>query len=102
MIPGRDSRTRPIPIVFVYVSDPVGAGVVASLARPGGNITGMLLYEDSITGKWLGMLKEISPRLSSDLWRGLGQEERARSISSSFVISVCVGNGAAQKYLFWS
>jgi putative tryptophan/tyrosine transport system substrate-binding protein len=58
------ARTRTIPIVFVYVSDPVGAGVVASLARPDGNITGLLLYEDSITGKWLGMLKEISPRLT--------------------------------------
>ena len=57
------AKTRTIPIVFVYVSDPVGAGVVASLARPGGNPTGMLLYEESITGKWLGMLKEISPRL---------------------------------------
>jgi ABC-type uncharacterized transport system substrate-binding protein len=58
------ARTRTIPIVFVYVSDPVGAGVVASLARPDGNITGLLLYEDSITGKWLGMLKELSPRLT--------------------------------------
>jgi putative ABC transport system substrate-binding protein len=57
------ARTRTIPIVFVYASDPVGAGLVSSLARPGGNITGLLLYEDSITGKWLGMLKEISPPL---------------------------------------
>src|SRR5262249_1034890 len=58
------ARTRTIPIIFMYVSDPVGAGVVSSLARPGGNITGLLLYEDSITGKWLGMLKEISPTLT--------------------------------------
>jgi len=58
------ARTRTIPIVFVYVSDPVGAGIVASLARPGGNATGLLLYEESITGKWLGMLQEISPALS--------------------------------------
>jgi putative ABC transport system substrate-binding protein len=58
------AKTRTIPIVFVYVSDPVGAGVVASLARPGGNATGLLWYEESITGKWLGMLKEISPRLT--------------------------------------
>jgi ABC-type uncharacterized transport system substrate-binding protein len=57
------AKTRTIPIVFVYVSDPVGARVVASLARPGGNTTGLLLYEESITGKWLGMLKEISPPL---------------------------------------
>jgi putative ABC transport system substrate-binding protein len=58
------AKTRTIPIVFVYVSDPVGAGVVTSLARPGGNTTGLLLYEESIAGKWLGMLKEISPRLT--------------------------------------
>jgi putative tryptophan/tyrosine transport system substrate-binding protein len=56
-------ETRTIPIVFVQVSDPTGSGVVASLARPGGNITGLLLYEDSIAGKWLGMLKEIAPHL---------------------------------------
>ena len=54
-------ETRTIPIVFVGVSDPIGSGVVASLARPGGNTTGLLLYEDGIIGKWLGMLKEISP-----------------------------------------
>ena len=52
-----------IPIVFVSVSDPIGAGLVASLARPGANITGMLQYEEGITGKWLAMLKEIKPRL---------------------------------------
>ena len=50
-----------IPIVFVSVSDQIGSGFVASLARPGGNLTGMLLYEDGITGKWLAMLKEIAP-----------------------------------------
>jgi ABC-type uncharacterized transport system substrate-binding protein len=58
------ARTRTIPLVFTYVSDPVGSGVVTSLARPGGNTTGLLLYEETITGKWLGMLKEISPRLA--------------------------------------
>jgi putative ABC transport system substrate-binding protein len=58
----RESRT--IPIVFVNVSDPVGSSLVASLARPGGNLTGLLLYEEGITGKWLAMLKEIAPGLS--------------------------------------
>jgi putative ABC transport system substrate-binding protein len=58
------TETRTIPIIFVQVSDPTGAGVVASLAHPGGNTTGLLLYEDSIAGKWLGMLKEIEPRLT--------------------------------------
>lgn len=57
----RESRT--IPIVFVNVSDPIGSGIVASLARPGGNFTGVLQYEASVVGKWLAMLKEISPRL---------------------------------------
>ena len=56
-------ETRTIPVVFVNVSDPVGAGFVASLPRPGGNFTGMLLYDAGLSGKWLGMLKEISPRL---------------------------------------
>jgi putative tryptophan/tyrosine transport system substrate-binding protein len=53
---------RNIPIVFVGVSDPVGAGLVASLARPGGNVTGHLLYEEGIPGKWMALLKEIAPR----------------------------------------
>ena len=56
-------ETSAIPIVFIAVSDPVGAGLVDSLARPGGNLTGFLAYEASVTGKWLGMLKEIAPRL---------------------------------------
>jgi putative tryptophan/tyrosine transport system substrate-binding protein len=52
-----------IPIVFVNVSDPIGSGFVASLARPGENFTGVLQYEASVVGKWLAMLKEIAPRL---------------------------------------
>src|SRR5205823_9022562 len=58
----RESRT--LPIVFVNVSDPIGSGFVASLARPGGNLTGVLQYEASITGKWLAMLKEIAPHIA--------------------------------------
>jgi putative ABC transport system substrate-binding protein len=54
-------ETRAIPIVFTSVSDPIGAGFVANLARPGGNVTGVVLYEASIMGKWIGMLKEIAP-----------------------------------------
>jgi putative ABC transport system substrate-binding protein len=53
--------TRTVPIVFTAVSDPVGAGYVDSLARPGGNATGFLLWEYSIAGKWLELLKEIAP-----------------------------------------
>jgi putative ABC transport system substrate-binding protein len=56
--------TRAIPVVFVNVSDPVGAGYVGSLARPGGNLTGVLHYEPGIVGKWLALLKEIAPPLA--------------------------------------
>jgi putative ABC transport system substrate-binding protein len=58
----RESRT--IPIVFASVIDPIGAGFIDGLARPGGNITGFMVYEPSVTGKWLAMLKEIAPHLS--------------------------------------
>src|SRR5262249_37686058 len=50
------------PIVFVTVADPVGAGFVDSLARPGGNATGFMNFEYAISGKWLELLKEIAPR----------------------------------------
>jgi len=53
-----------IPIVFVNVSDPIGSGFAASLARPGRNLTGWMLFEASVTGKWLAMLKEIAPDLT--------------------------------------
>jgi putative ABC transport system substrate-binding protein len=56
--------TSTIPIVFVVVIDPVGAGFVASLAKPGGNATGFTLYEYSMGGKWLELLKEIAPHLT--------------------------------------
>ena len=57
-------QTRTIPIVFAVVSDPVGEGFVASLARPGGNATGFTNAESSLTGKWLGLLKEIMPSIN--------------------------------------
>jgi ABC-type uncharacterized transport system substrate-binding protein len=57
-------ETSTIPIVFVNVSDPIGSGLVTSLARPGGNLTGFMLYEEGISGKWLAMLKEIAPQLT--------------------------------------
>src|SRR5262245_35186307 len=57
-------ETRTIPIVFVVVSDPVGSGFVASIARPGGNITGFTNIESSLGGKWIQLLKEIAPRVT--------------------------------------
>jgi putative tryptophan/tyrosine transport system substrate-binding protein len=55
--------TRAVPIVFVTAADPVGAGVVDSLARPGGNATGFLAFDYSISAKWLELLKEVAPNL---------------------------------------
>ena len=56
--------TRTVPIVFVQVVDPVGSGYVDSLSRPGGNTTGFTLFEYSLTGKWLELLKEIAPNVT--------------------------------------
>jgi putative ABC transport system substrate-binding protein len=56
--------TSTIPIVFAVVNDPVGQGFVSSLARPGGNITGFSFIEFSMVGKWVGMLKDVSPNVS--------------------------------------
>ena len=56
--------TRSVPIVFANVIDPVGAGLVSSLARPGGNTTGFSSFEYSLSGKWLELLKEIAPNLT--------------------------------------
>jgi putative ABC transport system substrate-binding protein len=56
--------TRVVPIVFVRVSDPIGAGVVDNLARPNGNVTGFMNFEYSLSGKWLELLKQVEPRLT--------------------------------------
>jgi putative tryptophan/tyrosine transport system substrate-binding protein len=56
--------TRAVPIVFAVVADPVGAGYVESLARPGANVTGFTGYEFALSGKWLELLKEVAPRVT--------------------------------------
>jgi len=56
-------ETRTIPIVFIGIADAVGQGFVPNLARPDGNLTGLTMFEASVTGKWLGMLKEMEPQL---------------------------------------
>jgi putative ABC transport system substrate-binding protein len=56
-------ETQTLPIVFILVSDPVGMGHIANFARPGGNLTGFTPFEPSLGGKWVGMLKEVDPRL---------------------------------------
>jgi putative ABC transport system substrate-binding protein len=59
-----EQTTRTVPIVFASVVDPVGAGYVTRLARPGGNATGFTAFEYSLSGKWLELLKEIAPNLT--------------------------------------
>src|SRR5262245_65807383 len=56
--------THTVPIVFPVAADPVGAGFVNSLARPGGNATGFMNFEYGLTGKWLELLKEIAPSIT--------------------------------------
>jgi putative ABC transport system substrate-binding protein len=87
--------TRTVPIVFVQVPDPVGAGFVASLARPGGNITGFTPFDFSIAAKWLALLKEIAPNTTRaavlrdpDITAGIGQWATIQSVSSSLGIEV--------------
>jgi putative ABC transport system substrate-binding protein len=72
--------SRNVPIVFVGVVDPVGSGLVASLSRPGGNATGFVIFEYSLAGKWLELLKELAPEVKraavlrdSSLTAGIGQ-----------------------------
>lgn len=57
-------QTRTIPIVFVGVSDPIGSGFVTNFARPGGNVTGFIVMEPTMAGKWVELLKEIAPRVN--------------------------------------
>ena len=57
-------QTRSIPIIFVFVTDPPGSGFVASFSHPGGNVTGFIVMEPGVAGKWLELLKEIAPRVS--------------------------------------
>jgi len=57
-------QTRTIPIIFTFVSDPVGEGFVASIPRPGGNVTGFIVDEPSMGGKWLELLREIAPNVT--------------------------------------
>ena len=57
--------SRTLPIVFAGVTDPVGAGFVESLARPGGNATGFMIYEYSLSAKWLELLKQIAPSVDA-------------------------------------
>ena len=87
--------TRTVPIVFASVGDPVSSGFVESLARPGGNITGFSLFEQSFSGKWLELLKEIVPRVTRvavlrdlRLASGSGQLGAIQSVAPSLGVEV--------------
>ena len=74
--------SRSVPIVFTLVSDPVGAGLVDSLARPGGNATGFMLSEYSLSGKWLELLKQIAPAVDASGGASRSRQSR-RDVPSS-------------------
>jgi len=87
--------THTVPIVFAIVADPVGAGFVDSLARPGGNATGFILFDYGIGAKWLEVLKEIAPNTTRaavlrdpNITAGIGQWGAIQSVSPSFAIEV--------------
>ena len=58
-------NTRSLPVIFVNVSDPIGSGFLTSFPRPGGNVTGFITMEPTMAGKWVELLKEISPRVTN-------------------------------------
>ena len=87
--------TRTLPIVFVLVIDPVGAGFVASLARPGGNATGFTIFEYGMSGKWLELLKEIAPRVTRAavlrdpaIASGIGQFAAVQAVAPSLGVEL--------------
>jgi putative ABC transport system substrate-binding protein len=87
--------TRTVPIVFTSVTDPVGAGFVDSLARPGGNTTGFMQFEYSLAGKWLELLKQVAPSLTraavlrdAAISSGTGQFGAIQSVAPSFGVEL--------------
>jgi putative ABC transport system substrate-binding protein len=91
--------TRIVPIVFAYVPDPVGAGFVDSLARPGRNATGFTPFEYSLSGKWLELLKQIAPGVmraavlrDPAISTGIGQFGAIQATASSFGVEVSAVN----------
>ena len=87
--------TRTIPIVFVIVPDPVGAGLVARLSRPGGNATGFMQFEYSLSGKWMELLKQVAPGVTRAavlrdpaITAGIGQFAVIQSVAPSVGVEV--------------
>jgi putative ABC transport system substrate-binding protein len=95
VVPSLLQATRTVPIVFTQTPDPVGAGFVNSLARPGGNVTGFTIFEYGISAKWLELLKEIAPRVTraavirdAALASGTGQWGALQSVAPSFGVEL--------------
>ena len=91
--------TRTVPIVFNNVADPIGAGFVDTLARPGGNATGFVQFEYTLSGKWLELLKEIAPNVTRvavlrdpDITSGIGQFAVIQSVAPALGIEVSAIN----------
>jgi len=91
--------TRTVPIVCAIVPDPVGAGYVRSLARPGGNATGFMMFEYNLSGKWLELLKQIAPSVTRaavlrdpTLTAGIGQFAVIQSVAPSVGVDVSAIN----------
>ena len=87
--------THTVPIVFVLVIDPVGGGLVANLARPGGNTTGFTVFEYGMSGKWVELLKEIAPGVRRvavlrDLAIGIAQLAAIQAVAPSFGVELSV------------
>ena len=87
--------THTVPIVFVQVIDPVGAGIVSTLARPGGNTTGFTVFEYGMSGKWVELLKEIAPGVRRvavlrDLSIGIAQLAAIQAVAPSFGVELSV------------
>ena len=95
--------TRTVPIVFTIVTDPVGTGLIDGLSRPGGNATGFMMFEYSLCGKWLALLKEIAPGVTRAavlrdpaIASGIGQFAVIQSVAPSYGVEVSsVSMGAA-------
>ena len=95
VVPPLLQATRSVPIVFTQTPDPVGAGFVDSLARPGGNVTGFTVFEYGISAKWLELLKEIAPRVTraavirdAAIASGTGQWGALQSVAPSFGVEL--------------
>jgi len=96
--------TRTVPIVFVNVADPVGSGLVKTMARPGGNATGFVQFEYNLSGKWPELLKQIAPNVTrvavlrdADIPSGIGQFAIVQAAASSLGLEISAINEADER-----